>query len=253
MTFATAFADALAAPSASPPSRSSVASNSPVEAPEGTAARPSAPESSATSTSTVGLPRESRIWRAWMCSIAPIAAREASGDGVAREPVRARRAAPSSGSTPEARATRRTASSSISPTAASVSSRVARSAGGAALGIGAAEDLARVEQPGQVLGDVGERVVGPAALDLALDPVPVARARCRRFGSRLEQLSASLAEDVRVAADQLRGDLVGDLGQRARAALLEQQREEDDLEEDVAELVAQLRRRRRAAAASASS
>ena len=51
---------------ATPPSRSSVASNSPVEAPDGTAARPRAPESSTTSTSTVGLPRESRIWRAWM-------------------------------------------------------------------------------------------------------------------------------------------------------------------------------------------
>src|ERR1700677_279702 len=48
----------------SPPSRSSVASNSPVDAPEGTAARPFAPELSCTSTSTVGLPRLSRIWRA---------------------------------------------------------------------------------------------------------------------------------------------------------------------------------------------
>jgi hypothetical protein len=35
----------------------------PVDAPEGTAARPDAPESSVTSTSTVGLPRESRISR----------------------------------------------------------------------------------------------------------------------------------------------------------------------------------------------
>ena len=36
----------------------------PVDAPEGTAARPKAPESSLTSASTVGFPRESRIWRA---------------------------------------------------------------------------------------------------------------------------------------------------------------------------------------------
>src|SRR5215210_5244969 len=56
-------------PHASPPSRSSVASNSPVEAPEGTAARPWAPDASTTSTSTVGLPRESRIWRACSVSI----------------------------------------------------------------------------------------------------------------------------------------------------------------------------------------
>ena len=42
---------------ADPPSRSSTASNSPVEAPEGTAARPDAPDASPTSTSTVGFPR----------------------------------------------------------------------------------------------------------------------------------------------------------------------------------------------------
>src|SRR5258706_596671 len=46
------------------PSRSSSASCSPVEAPEGTAARPSAPPSRTTSASTVGLPRESMTWRA---------------------------------------------------------------------------------------------------------------------------------------------------------------------------------------------
>ena len=71
LTFATAFETPLPA-QASPPSRSSVASNSPVEAPEGTAARPVAPVSSVTSTSTVGLPRESRIWRPCMRSIAPM-------------------------------------------------------------------------------------------------------------------------------------------------------------------------------------
>ena len=42
-----------------------------------------------------------------------------------------------------------------------------------------------------------------------------------------------------MTADQLLGDPVRDLGQRALAALLEQQREEDDLEQHVAELVAQ--------------
>jgi hypothetical protein len=53
----------------SEPSRSSTASNSPVDAPDGTAARPADPDLSDTSTSTVGLPRESRIWRACTCSI----------------------------------------------------------------------------------------------------------------------------------------------------------------------------------------
>src|SRR5690606_31105781 len=41
-----------------------MASRVPVEAPEGTAARPRVPSSSRTSASTVGLPRESRISRA---------------------------------------------------------------------------------------------------------------------------------------------------------------------------------------------
>src|SRR6266536_4327698 len=61
--FATAFVTPLP-PYASPPSRSSTASWTPVEAPDGMPARPTAPDSSTTSTSTVGLPRESRIWRA---------------------------------------------------------------------------------------------------------------------------------------------------------------------------------------------
>src|SRR2546429_2790049 len=51
------------------PSRSSRASCSPVEAPEGTAARPSDPPCGATAASTVGLPRESMIWRAWTLTI----------------------------------------------------------------------------------------------------------------------------------------------------------------------------------------
>src|SRR3989440_10626968 len=51
------------------PSRNSRASCSPVEAPEGTAARPSAPPARRTSASTVGLPRESMTWRAWTLAI----------------------------------------------------------------------------------------------------------------------------------------------------------------------------------------
>src|SRR5438105_13595175 len=45
------------------PSRSSSASREPVDAPEGTAARPSAPDSSTQSTSIDGFPREARISR----------------------------------------------------------------------------------------------------------------------------------------------------------------------------------------------
>src|SRR3954451_23272957 len=68
LTFSTALVTPLP-PNAAPPSRSSVASNSPVDAPLGTAARPAAPERRTSSTSTVGLPRLSRIWRAWTFSI----------------------------------------------------------------------------------------------------------------------------------------------------------------------------------------
>ncbi|CAB4600671.1 unannotated protein [freshwater metagenome] len=55
-----------------PPSRNSTASCSPVDAPEGTMARPVAPVSSSTSTSTVGLPRESKTSRPRMLAIAVI-------------------------------------------------------------------------------------------------------------------------------------------------------------------------------------
>src|ERR1700679_3939724 len=68
-----------------------MASCSPVEAPDGTAARPKAPEARVTSTSTVGLPRESMISRAVMEAMevfmvgrwkweGPSEARQASGE-----------------------------------------------------------------------------------------------------------------------------------------------------------------------------
>src|SRR5262245_48676188 len=65
LTLPTAFRTPLPPYRAVSPSRSSSASRSPVEAPEGTAARPNAPPASVTSTSTVGFPRESRISRPW--------------------------------------------------------------------------------------------------------------------------------------------------------------------------------------------
>src|SRR6188768_2187016 len=65
------------------PSRFSTASRAPVEAPEGTAARPKLPSSSVTSTSTVGLPRLSMTVRAWTSRMAvmwfPIAMRDRCG------------------------------------------------------------------------------------------------------------------------------------------------------------------------------
>ena len=71
-TLATAFITPLPLYTDESPSRSSSASNAPVLAPEGTAARPTTPDTSPTSTSTVGCPRESRIWRAWTRAICDI-------------------------------------------------------------------------------------------------------------------------------------------------------------------------------------
>src|SRR5690242_961589 len=66
-------------------SRSSTASCSPVDAPEGTAARAMVPSSRATSTSTVGLPRESRISRAPTASMLGTAHSVASRLGFLRQ------------------------------------------------------------------------------------------------------------------------------------------------------------------------
>src|SRR5882762_3265226 len=63
LTCATALSTPLPPYRLASPSRNSTASRDPVEAPEGTAARPTTPECSTTSASTVGLPRESMISR----------------------------------------------------------------------------------------------------------------------------------------------------------------------------------------------
>ena len=86
---------------------------------------------------------------------------------------------------------------------------------------------------GQVLGDLAEHAGLATGLAL-LDLVPVAADLVRRLG-------LDVAEHVGVAADQLVGDVAGDLREIAGAALLEQQRQEVDLEQHVAELVDHLR------------
>ena len=84
----------------------------------------------------------------------------------------------------------------------------------------------------QVLGDLAEDARLAAGL-VALDRVPVAQ-------HLAGVLDLDVAEDVRVAPDQLLAHVLGDVGERPGAALLEQQRQEVDLEEHVAELVEQL-------------
>jgi hypothetical protein len=70
---------------------------------------------------------------------------------------------------------------------------------------------------------------------VGLEPLPVLAHPPRR--SRLD-----IAEDVRVARDQLLVDPARDRSEIAAALLLEQQRQEVGLEEEVAELVLELRR-----------
>ena len=66
LTLPTAFRTPLPPKRDASPSRSSSASNCPVEAPLGTAAVPALPSSSVTTASTVGFPRESMISRPWI-------------------------------------------------------------------------------------------------------------------------------------------------------------------------------------------
>src|SRR5215211_2513794 len=238
-TFSTARRTPLP-PQASPPSRSSTASNSPVEAPEGTAARPPAPERSATSTSTVGLPRLSRIWRAWTCSISLIPGgiltdlgpaalgRRSEGElGVDAAGARELHEGEQCG-----------AHRGPGVGAGGQPRELLRERAGRPLStrppphpLGAPKRLARVQERGKVLGHVVEQ--RPAAPALVLDLVPPAPDLGRGFGR-------GVAEHVRVPADELRTAAVGDRGERPGAALLEQQGEEVHLEQDVAELVEQL-------------
>src|SRR5215211_2373773 len=83
-------------PKRSPPSRSSTASNWPVEAPEGTIARPKPPSSRWTSHSRVGLPRESRTSRATTSSMVAMgkpscaAERTAASASISSRPIATR-------------------------------------------------------------------------------------------------------------------------------------------------------------------
>ena len=69
LTFSTALPTPLPPKRDLSPSRSSSASNSPVDAPLGAAPRATVPSASQTSASTVGLPRESMISRPTTFSI----------------------------------------------------------------------------------------------------------------------------------------------------------------------------------------
>ena len=91
--------------------------------------------------------------------------------------------------------------------------------------------LARVKQRRQRLGHVVEDALALLLLDL--QPLPV-------LAHAAGGLRLRVAEDVRMARDELRVDRARDGLEVAGAALGEQQREEVGLEEQVAELVEQL-------------
>jgi hypothetical protein len=92
--------------------------------------------------------------------------------------------------------------------------------------------LARVQQRRQVLWHLTEDT-SLATGFACLDRVPVAQyLACIR--------NLCVAENVRVATDQLLAAVLGNLAEIARATLLEQQREKHDLEEHVSQLVKQL-------------
>src|SRR4051812_4545724 len=267
------------------PSRSSSASCTPVDAPDGTAARPNAPLPSCTSTSTVGLPRESRIWRACTPEIGlakpelllrlveiailfverelrpgasvargellgPLDPRpEAVGDGpqrelgvdvhLARDVDRCEEDVAELGEHLCVRLDFRLRFSArgghcfLQLTQLVV--EVRDGAGEIRIlepdGACAALHLARVQQRGKVLRDVVEDAFALLLLDLETLPV-LTDSAC---GGRVD-----LAEDVRVAADELLVHRARDLREVAGAALLEQQRQEVRLEEQVAKLVEQL-------------
>jgi hypothetical protein len=88
-----------------------------------------------------------------------------------------------------------------------------------------------VEERRERLGNVVKELVAALLLALELLPAPLDRARRVELG---------VAEDVRVAPDELLVDPLGDGGEVAGALLVEQKGEEIRLEEEVAELVEEL-------------
>ncbi len=97
---------------------------------------------------------------------------------------------------------------------------------------GPALDLARVQQRGEILGNLSEHAALAIRLG-RLDRVPIAQ-----HLSRVGHLG--VGEHVRMATDQLLAAMLGHLREVPGTSLLQQQREEQDLEKHVAQLVKQL-------------
>jgi hypothetical protein len=92
--------------------------------------------------------------------------------------------------------------------------------------------LARVQQRREVLGHLTEDASLTTRF-VCLDRIPISQHFARIGHLRV-------AEDVRVATNQLLATVLGDLPKIAHTALLQQQREKYHLEEHVSQLVEQL-------------
>ncbi len=97
---------------------------------------------------------------------------------------------------------------------------------------GPALQLTCIQQRRKILRHLAEHPLLATGL-ISLDRVPVTQ---HLTGIR----HLCVAENVRVATDQLLATVLGDLAEIARTALLEQQREKHHLEEHVPQLVKQL-------------
>src|SRR5665647_1874290 len=237
------------------PSRRSTASKAPVEAPEGTAARAMVPSSRAISTSTVGLPRESRTSRAPTASM--IAIRLSCGvpnrygpclsadpPGADHRPA-ARKRPRGSSSELAGHHTNRCAQDGLRVLAVLTCLQHEREKSRAEV-VAGRRALSQVEPAGRrqtrghlVCASEGGKAVryavhgrAPVRLLVRLDQLPAGR-------HVLGGLGVAIGEHVRVTTDQFVHDATGHVvdPERHVSVLLRHTRVEDHLQQDVAELL----------------
>ena len=226
-----------------------------MDAPLGTAARANVPSSRSTSTSTVGLPRESRISRAPTASMIAMPIRLSAARGRWRA-APAGRIGPSARTRPRGpRPTRRTASRSAcsgSTPERRWPRRRARGGGRRGLPPGPPRPEDRSRRVRNALEDLGGEQQGRAARRRSRRTASGCRSRPVGRSARLICCHCSFtsaadrpvggvgAEDVRVAAVHLLADAARDVVEGELARLLGDDRVEVDLQQKVAELLAEV-------------
>src|SRR5665647_2246922 len=237
------------------PSRRSTASKAPVEAPEGTAARAMVPSSRAISTSTVGLPRESRTSRAPTASMIAIRLScgmpNRYGPSLSADPPcadhrpAARNRPRGSRSELAGHRTNRCAQGGLRVLAVLTRLQHEREESRAEV-VAGRRALSQVEPAGRrqtrghlVCASEGGKAVryavhgrAPVRLLVRLDQLPVGR-------HVLGGLGVTIGEHVRVTTDQLVHDAAGHVvdPERHVSVLLRHPRVEEHLQQDVAELL----------------